>query len=310
MAATPVSPAHSPPPRGEPALNVHAERSRLTAEQLQRWRGLPLCWVDAMPRVDTRDIAHPSPVLAMLDTGMAEAEFSFDDRTQRHDICAGTMGLFVQPLTRRSRWLTRRASRIMLELDADWLADHGFGGAGEWPALQQQLAFRDDELAAVLRAAASEIAAGCPHGALYAESLSMGVALRLSQRHAQGRPAARERGRLTPDQWQRVVDLVHQRLAEPLALADLAAAAGFSAPHFVRLMRNTAGTTPHRFVQAQRVERAHALLREGRLPLADVAAATGFATQSHMTTALRRALGFTPGDIRRASMLQAARRGA
>ncbi|WP_353744374.1 helix-turn-helix domain-containing protein [Roseovarius sp.] len=50
---------------------------------------------------------------------------------------------------------------------------------------------------------------------------------------------------------------------------------------------------------ARRVERAKELIRNGE-PLAQVAAACGFASQSHMTRAFRNGTGATPGAWRRA----------
>ncbi|WP_299959282.1 helix-turn-helix domain-containing protein [uncultured Roseobacter sp.] len=41
------------------------------------------------------------------------------------------------------------------------------------------------------------------------------------------------------------------------------------------------------------------LLRLGDMPLAEIAYATGFASQSHMTDTFRRVLGTTPGKWRR-----------
>jgi AraC family transcriptional regulator len=48
-----------------------------------------------------------------------------------------------------------------------------------------------------------------------------------------------------------------------------------------------------------RVRAATRLLREQGPSLADVAAAAGFADQSHFTRQFRRATGMTPGEYRR-----------
>jgi AraC family transcriptional regulator len=41
--------------------------------------------------------------------------------------------------------------------------------------------------------------------------------------------------------------------------------------------------SPHRYVVHQRLQRAIELMREGRSGLADIAASTGFADQSHLS---------------------------
>ena len=58
-------------------------------------------------------------------------------------------------------------------------------------------------------------------------------------------------------------------------------------------------STPRTFMEQRRIERARTLIGDTNQPLADIAAAAGFATQSHLTTAFRRATGFTPAAYRR-----------
>jgi AraC family transcriptional regulator len=92
---------------------------------------------------------------------------------------------------------------------------------------------------------------------------------------------------------------VQQRLAEDIALDDLAAAAGVGRFHFLRLFKNSLGITPHRFVMDQRLAAARKLLAETDQRLADVAASAGFSSQSHLCTTMRRRLGVTPKQWRR-----------
>src|SRR5712691_4859096 len=66
-----------------------------------------------------------------------------------------------------------------------------------------------------------------------------------------------------------------------------------------RQTRTSTGATPRAFIEQRRIERARALIEDTDQPLAEIAAATGFATQSHLTTAFRRATGFTPAAYRR-----------
>ena len=54
------------------------------------------------------------------------------------------------------------------------------------------------------------------------------------------------------------------------------------------------GMSPHAYQRQARVRRACALIRLGQ-PLADVAAAAGFADQAHLTRVFRRVVGVTPG---------------
>ncbi|MEQ8818240.1 MAG: AraC family transcriptional regulator [Thalassobaculum sp.] len=95
-------------------------------------------------------------------------------------------------------------------------------------------------------------------------------------------------------------DLVTADLAVPLRLSALAAAAGVTRFQVIRDFKRTVGTTPGRYVRDRRVRRACDLIGEG-LPLAAVAAETGFADQSHMTRAFKTVKGVTPAAYRAAT---------
>ena len=66
----------------------------------------------------------------------------------------------------------------------------------------------------------------------------------------------------------------------------------------IRLFRERTGLPPHALQVAHRVRNARRLLEAGE-PIADIAAATGFADQSHLHRHFQRSLGLTPGEYRR-----------
>ena len=75
---------------------------------------------------------------------------------------------------------------------------------------------------------------------------------------------------------------------------------GLSPQHFTRLFKSSFGTTPHGFVEAERIDAAVAALRRDRaMPISAIAVACGFSSQSHMTELMRRRLGVTPAQMRR-----------
>lgn len=109
----------------------------------------------------------------------------------------------------------------------------------------------------------------------------------------------RARGGLSPAALRRVHLFALAHLEGPLPLADLAARAQLSPYHFARAFKSSTGETPRAYVERLRVERAEGLMRDTALPLADIALACGFSSQSRFTTAFRRATGFTPARYRR-----------
>jgi AraC-like DNA-binding protein len=83
-----------------------------------------------------------------------------------------------------------------------------------------------------------------------------------------------------------------------VGLNELAAAAGIGKFRLVRLFRDRTGLPPHSLQLAHRIRTARRLLEAGR-PIAEVAAATGFADQSHLHRHFQRSLGLTPGQYQR-----------
>jgi AraC-like DNA-binding protein len=99
---------------------------------------------------------------------------------------------------------------------------------------------------------------------------------------------------------QRARDYLDQHYAENVTLDDLAAAASLSPFHLLRVFRRTVGLPPHAYLTGVRVRQARRLLLAD-LPIADVAAQTGFADQSHLSRHFKRIVGVPPGRYRQNS---------
>jgi AraC family transcriptional regulator len=100
--------------------------------------------------------------------------------------------------------------------------------------------------------------------------------------------------RLDNKRMRRVLDYMTAHIGDEIGLDDLAEAACFSAFHFSRVFRNTCGVPPFRYLSRLRLERAKTLLTLGTMPIAEIALACCFASQSNFTRAFRRATGLTP----------------
>lgn len=92
--------------------------------------------------------------------------------------------------------------------------------------------------------------------------------------------------------------IVRRRFNEKLSLREIAAAVGVHRVNLAREFRRHFGVTIGERIRELRVADAQQRIAAGH-SLADVAAATGFADQSHFTRTFLRATGITPGQYRR-----------
>lgn len=105
--------------------------------------------------------------------------------------------------------------------------------------------------------------------------------------------------RLAPHIRKLVMRYIEESIDGNLSLFELATVAGLSPSHFARAFRLDMGDPPHRYVMARRLSRARDVIVATRLPLSEIAASFGFASQQHMTTAFAKYLGTTPGRLRK-----------
>lgn len=96
-----------------------------------------------------------------------------------------------------------------------------------------------------------------------------------------------------------LLDYIDANLDGDLAIQKLAGFAGVSAHQLSRVFKSVVGESPHNYVVQRRTDAARQLLLHENYPLADIAFATGFSSQSHMTTVFKKVLGVTPASIRR-----------
>ena len=92
----------------------------------------------------------------------------------------------------------------------------------------------------------------------------------------------------------RARDLADRQYAQPLDMEGLAAAAGLSKYHFLRLFKATYGLTPAEYVSQRRIERAQDLLRATNLTVTEVCHAVGFSSLGSFSSRFRALVGESP----------------
>ncbi len=123
----------------------------------------------------------------------------------------------------------------------------------------------------------------------------------LAQKRFHGEVATPIRGGLAVPVKRRLVDYIEANLDQVIHLRDLGQIANLSEFHLQRSFKQTCGVSPNLYIAHRRVERAKGLIRAGE-PLAQVADACGFSSQSHFTRSFKAGTGATPAAYRKASI--------
>ena len=162
--------------------------------------------------------------------------------------------------------------------------------------------FRDPLIEGVARAVRAEMRDPAPAGKMLSETLAVALGAYILRYHSNLRPASvplpSARGALDSRRLRRVTDFMEAHLADGLTIERLASEACLSPFHFARAFKAATGTAPHRYFTNRRIARARALIAEGKLSIAEVAAQCGFLSETHFVRWFKRSTGATPSEYR------------
>ena len=82
-----------------------------------------------------------------------------------------------------------------------------------------------------------------------------------------------------------------------ITLTQLAEHVSLSSYYLLRVFRAEVGMPPYAYLESVRIRQAQRLIEAGK-PLAEVAAETGFSSQSHLTHRFKQIIGVTPGQYK------------
>ncbi|WP_010139986.1 AraC family transcriptional regulator [Oceanicola sp. S124] len=111
--------------------------------------------------------------------------------------------------------------------------------------------------------------------------------------------AQAHRGGLSPWQAAAVEKHLRQHLTRQIPVAELAEVAGLSESWFARAFKQSFEETPQRWQAHLRLDAARDLMARPALSLSEIAQATGFADQAHLSRVFRQRFGQPPSAWRR-----------
>ncbi|MFD1716857.1 AraC family transcriptional regulator [Georgenia deserti] len=232
---------------------------------------------------------HETWTLLVVDDGLIG--YGLD----RHEHAAVRSGVTVLPphVVHDGRSVTAEGfTKRVVYVDESVLEESLIGGAVDAPlisdgALRRQISLLDRALTS--------------GETLEAESRLALVGDRVAW-HLRGRPEHRtERAPHAPAQVaRRAREIIDADPVDAPGVGEIAARLQVSAPYLIRSFTREFALPPHRYLLGRRLELARRQLLAGR-PVAEVAVATGFHDQAHLTRHFRRMLRTTPGRYQRTS---------
>jgi AraC family transcriptional regulator len=152
----------------------------------------------------------------------------------------------------------------------------------------------------IMRLLIHEADDGGPSGKLYGESLATALATRvLYLGRSEKQPESKKISALPLRALRKVLERMRSGIHTDPDLQTLASEAGYSQAHFLRMFRAATGTTPHQYLLDLKLEKVKELLATRKIPLIEIAAACGFSSPSHLSTAFRKRFGATPSRYAR-----------
>ncbi|MEU9601140.1 AraC family transcriptional regulator [Streptomyces sp. NPDC048109] len=227
---------------------------------------------------------HDAWTLLIVDDGAVRYDLDRHEHGTPHD----TVSLLPPHVPHNGSPATPDGFRKrVLYLDASRLGDELIGPAVDAPDLRDPVLRR--------RVGQLHAALALPGDELEAESrlTLIGERLRAHLRPAQTTDPARR----DPVLARRLRELLDERVVAGIGLEEAATLVPAHPAHLVRAFSGAYGIAPHQYLMSRRVDRARRLLLAGRSP-ADVAGATGFYDQAHLTRHFKRLVGVTPGRYR------------
>lgn len=156
---------------------------------------------------------------------------------------------------------------------------------------EPRLAFQNDALLAICRLLANECVSDDPLNELYGEGLVSALLVKLFEIEPRRQ---RSRAKLTQRDLRTVMDYVDANWARTIRLTELATLVHTSESRFSHAFKASTGMPPHRWHMNVRVKKVQALLAASEASLTDIAIASGFADQAHLTRVFKAVTGTTP----------------
>ena len=92
---------------------------------------------------------------------------------------------------------------------------------------------------------------------------------------------------------------INEHIGEKLSVSEIAERYHFSEKHFRALFTRIVGSTPKKYIERVKLERAYALFKDTDMSVTEISDMLGFYSCHHLTNAFKNAYGIAPSEIRK-----------
>ncbi len=166
--------------------------------------------------------------------------------------------------------------------------------------LETMITFQDSELFALVTELKQAVEVPGPGQSILFDALARVFLITLARRYllVDAAPYSGEGG-LDVERYGALLDYIDGHIDRTLRTPDLAHHLGMSESVFTRAVKHSAGMTPQDLIRHRRIAAARSLLQRSDASLGEIALATGFADQAHLSRSFKAATGETPSSYRK-----------
>lgn len=267
-----------------------------------RWNGVEF----RSYRYTGHDVELPSfydYMLVSYSHGKTRMERRCDDGKWRKATCKpGVVSLLTR--SQKSHWHWSEdidvkhlyiSPKFFLEIASD-VMDHSVCDI----TLEDILRIEDPLVTSAINMIAQETKDKAIGGPLYVESIARQLIIHLLRKYASVRMRPFDKaGELSLKQMRAIEDYVDANISKNLDLKTIASQINLGTTSFMRYFKKTKGMTTYAFVLERRLLKAKSLLKFTNLPIKQVALASGFSDQAHLTRLFQRQYQSTPAIYRK-----------
>lgn len=195
-------------------------------------------------------------------------------------------------------WMSEPMRHLMLTLPKEAFEPWKIDSCAFFSGASREEGFEDKLLSEIVRALWLEVRGNNSNGALYADSLRMTLVAALVRRSQDEAMRGQIGRRLSRAELALLHAFLADRLDDDVCLADLAKRVQMKERSFATAFKSATGQTPHQYLIRMRIDRAKDHLANSAMTIWEIAYATGFADQAHLTSVFRRHVGLPPAKYR------------